>query len=262
MLASLLRPDAGEIRIGDIDPVADPAGVRKVIGWMPDALGAWPSLTARETLVVTAKLYRIPADQAAERAVDPARHGRARRPRRRARPGALARSEAAPGPGARPRARPVRAAARRAGLGPGPRGAHPPAHAAAGAGGRWPHDPDLEPRAVGTRRTRRRRGVHGARRDGERRPRRRGIHSIARVAHQDRRRVRGGRPQRRRRGAARAADAPRSPRCRRAVRLGGRRRPGLAALVAAGIAVSEFAPVTGDLEHTFLDLGARGGDQA
>ena len=35
---------------------------------MPDALGAWPSLTARETLVVTAKLYRIPADGAGERA--------------------------------------------------------------------------------------------------------------------------------------------------------------------------------------------------
>jgi ABC-2 type transport system ATP-binding protein len=30
----------------------------------------------------------------------------------------------------------------------------------------------------------------------------------------------------------------------------------LGALVAAGVEVSEFAPVTGDLEHTFLDLGA------
>ena len=68
MLASLLRPDAGDIRISDIDPVADPLGVRRVIGWMPDTLGAWPSLTARETLVVTAKLYRIPAEEARRRA--------------------------------------------------------------------------------------------------------------------------------------------------------------------------------------------------
>jgi ABC-type multidrug transport system ATPase subunit len=30
----------------------------------------------------------------------------------------------------------------------------------------------------------------------------------------------------------------------------------LGALVAAGVGVSEFAPLTGDLEHTFLDLGA------
>ena len=59
MLASLLAPDAGEIRIGGVDPVADPAAARAIVGWMPDALGAWPSLTARETLVMTARLYGI-----------------------------------------------------------------------------------------------------------------------------------------------------------------------------------------------------------
>ncbi len=63
MLASLLAPDAGVLRIGGLDPVADPAGVRRIVGWMPDALGAWPSLTARETLVMTSRLYGIaPAD--------------------------------------------------------------------------------------------------------------------------------------------------------------------------------------------------------
>ncbi len=59
MLASLLAPDAGVLRIGGIDPVADPAGVRRIVGWMPDSLGAWPSLTARETLVMTSRLYGI-----------------------------------------------------------------------------------------------------------------------------------------------------------------------------------------------------------
>lgn len=59
MLASLLAPDAGSIRIAGIDPVADPAAARAVLGWMPDALGAWPSLTARETLVMTARLYGL-----------------------------------------------------------------------------------------------------------------------------------------------------------------------------------------------------------
>ncbi len=63
VLASLLAPDAGVLRIGGLDPVADPAGVRRIVGWMPDALGAWPSLTARETLVMTSRLYGIaPAD--------------------------------------------------------------------------------------------------------------------------------------------------------------------------------------------------------
>ncbi|MFT3798237.1 ABC transporter ATP-binding protein [Microbacterium sp.] len=65
MLASLLAPDAGSIRIGGIDPVEDPAGVRAILGWMPDALGAWPSLSARETIVMTGRLYGLDAAQAA-----------------------------------------------------------------------------------------------------------------------------------------------------------------------------------------------------
>ena len=65
MLASLLAPDAGTLRIGGIDPVSDPAGVRRIMGWRPDALGAWSSLTARETLVMTGRLYGIAPDDAA-----------------------------------------------------------------------------------------------------------------------------------------------------------------------------------------------------
>jgi len=70
MLASLLAPDAGSIRIAGIDPVADPAAARAVLGWMPDALGAWPSLTARETLAVTGRLSGLPRDRAAARAAE------------------------------------------------------------------------------------------------------------------------------------------------------------------------------------------------
>ncbi|WP_431801991.1 ABC transporter ATP-binding protein [Microbacterium sp. bgisy203] len=73
MLASLLAPDAGTIRIGGIDPLENAAGVRRIIGWMPDSLGAWPSLTARETLVMTGRLYDLDADAAArgaERLID------------------------------------------------------------------------------------------------------------------------------------------------------------------------------------------------
>ncbi|MFS0852787.1 ABC transporter ATP-binding protein [Microbacterium sp. 179-I 3D4 NHS] len=69
MLASLLAPDAGTIRIGGVDPVDDPLAARRLLGWMPDALGAWPSLTARETLVTTARLYGIPRAEAAGRAL-------------------------------------------------------------------------------------------------------------------------------------------------------------------------------------------------
>jgi ABC-type multidrug transport system ATPase subunit len=68
MLASLLRPDAGEMSIGGIDPIADPAGARRLLGWMPDSLGAWPSLTAREVLVATAQLYDLSRGDARARA--------------------------------------------------------------------------------------------------------------------------------------------------------------------------------------------------
>ena len=68
MLASLLAPDSGSIRIGDVDPVADPAAARRMLGWMPDALGAWPSLTARESIVTTARLHDMSASDAAGRA--------------------------------------------------------------------------------------------------------------------------------------------------------------------------------------------------
>lgn len=66
MLASLLAPDAGTLRIGGADPVADPAVVRALVGWMPDALGAWPSLTARETLAMTGRLYGLDREQSAQ----------------------------------------------------------------------------------------------------------------------------------------------------------------------------------------------------
>ena len=70
MLASLLAPDAGRMTVGGIDPAADPAGVRRILGWMPDALGAWPSLTARETLTTTARMYRMPRAAASGRAAE------------------------------------------------------------------------------------------------------------------------------------------------------------------------------------------------
>lgn len=68
MLASLLAPDAGTIRIGGVDPSVDTLAARRLLGWMPDALGAWPSLTARETIVTTARLYGIAKPAAAARA--------------------------------------------------------------------------------------------------------------------------------------------------------------------------------------------------
>lgn len=70
MLASLLHPDAGSIRIQGIDPTADPRAVRAVLGWMPDTLGVWESLTSREILTTVAALYGIGKAQARVRAAE------------------------------------------------------------------------------------------------------------------------------------------------------------------------------------------------
>ena len=63
MLATLLVPDRGSIRIDGHDPVTAPAEVRARIGWMPDGFGTWDALTVREVLETIAAAYRIPAPQ-------------------------------------------------------------------------------------------------------------------------------------------------------------------------------------------------------
>jgi ABC-2 type transport system ATP-binding protein len=68
MLASLLRPDSGSIRVAGFDPVKHPGDVRALLGWMPDALGSWDSLTVRSALETTGRLYRMSRSAAAGRA--------------------------------------------------------------------------------------------------------------------------------------------------------------------------------------------------
>lgn len=60
MLASLLAPDSGTISIMGIDPNQNPSEARAKIGWMPDTLGVWEALSAREILTTMAKFYRVP----------------------------------------------------------------------------------------------------------------------------------------------------------------------------------------------------------
>jgi len=68
MLATLLKPDAGTIRIAGHDPVKDPRAVRSAMGWMPDVLGSWGSVSVRRTLEITGRLYELSADTSRARA--------------------------------------------------------------------------------------------------------------------------------------------------------------------------------------------------
>ncbi|NQX29472.1 ABC transporter ATP-binding protein [Microbacteriaceae bacterium VKM Ac-2854] len=68
LLATLLRPDAGTLSVAGYDPVTHPQAVRARMGWMPDVLGSWTSLSSRATLITTGRLYGADAAGAVRRA--------------------------------------------------------------------------------------------------------------------------------------------------------------------------------------------------
>lgn len=50
MLYTLMKPDAGAIRVDGLDVATDPSGVRRRLGVLPDARGLYKRLTARENI--------------------------------------------------------------------------------------------------------------------------------------------------------------------------------------------------------------------
>lgn len=63
MLLGLTEPTAGEVRVLGFDPARQPLSVKKRVGYMPDQVGFYDDLTARENLIYIAKLNGIPRDQ-------------------------------------------------------------------------------------------------------------------------------------------------------------------------------------------------------
>ena len=63
MLTTLLAPSAGTAKVGDFDVVQQAAAVRRLIGYVPQALSADGELTGYENLRVFASLYDIPRAQ-------------------------------------------------------------------------------------------------------------------------------------------------------------------------------------------------------
>jgi len=60
MLTTLLRPTSGKAWLAGFDIIRQAAGVRRVIGYVPQALSVDGSLTGYENLLIFAKLYDIP----------------------------------------------------------------------------------------------------------------------------------------------------------------------------------------------------------
>jgi len=67
MLYTLMHPDAGRVLVDGLDPVEQPAQVRRGLGVLPDARGLYKRLTARENIAYFGRLYGIPEADAARR---------------------------------------------------------------------------------------------------------------------------------------------------------------------------------------------------
>jgi ABC-2 type transport system ATP-binding protein len=61
MMTTLTPPTSGTARIGGHDIRTDADGVRQVLGVIPQAFTSDPELTARENMLIHAKLYGVPA---------------------------------------------------------------------------------------------------------------------------------------------------------------------------------------------------------
>lgn len=63
MLLGLTEPTEGAVSVLGFDPARQPLSVKKRVGYMPDQVGFYDDLTARENLIYIAKLNGIPRDQ-------------------------------------------------------------------------------------------------------------------------------------------------------------------------------------------------------
>jgi sodium transport system ATP-binding protein len=68
MLAGLIAPDAGRLRVDGFDVAERPAAVRARMGVLSDARGLYPRLSARENIVYYGRLHGMSATAASQRA--------------------------------------------------------------------------------------------------------------------------------------------------------------------------------------------------
>jgi ABC-2 type transport system ATP-binding protein len=59
VLATLLEADAGAVEMGGVDFIADKARARRMLGYLPQEFGLYPTLTAEQTLDYFAKLKGV-----------------------------------------------------------------------------------------------------------------------------------------------------------------------------------------------------------
>ncbi|MEF2072356.1 ABC transporter ATP-binding protein [Consotaella aegiceratis] len=73
LLLGLTEPSAGQVRVLGFDPLREPLKVKRRVGYLPDSVGFYDTMSAEENLAYTARLAGIPRAEAAGR-IDEALH--------------------------------------------------------------------------------------------------------------------------------------------------------------------------------------------
>lgn len=74
MLLGLTEPTHGKVRVLGLDPMRQPLSVKARVGYLPDQIGFYNELTARENLVYIAKLNGLGRDEAHRRVQEALHH--------------------------------------------------------------------------------------------------------------------------------------------------------------------------------------------
>jgi ABC-2 type transport system ATP-binding protein len=70
MLLGLIEPTSGSIEVLGLDPARNPLEVKSRVGYLPDAVGFYDSMTGRENLKFTARLNQLPKTEGDQRIVE------------------------------------------------------------------------------------------------------------------------------------------------------------------------------------------------
>lgn len=70
LLYGLMKPDRGQVRVDDVDVVAEPLRAQAKVGVLPDAHGLYPRLTAREHVHYFGRLQGLRGDALDRRAAE------------------------------------------------------------------------------------------------------------------------------------------------------------------------------------------------
>ncbi|MFQ5841646.1 MAG: ABC transporter ATP-binding protein [Thermodesulfobacteriota bacterium] len=67
MLLGLTEPSSGEARVCGFNPTREPLKVKRLVGYLPENVGFYPDMTARENLQYVARLNKVPARDSSQK---------------------------------------------------------------------------------------------------------------------------------------------------------------------------------------------------